>query len=321
MRIFVTGATGFLGFEVTARLVRLGHDCAVLMRSGDLAGTRLAGWSDRVEIVVGDIFQPESYRPALRRFSPEAVVHCAWWGVAGADRNDVRQLDNIPAAGRLVEAAAESGARIVVGVGSQAEYGQKQGPVAEDCVAEPTTLYGVSKVAASRAMLNLAAARGMRGAWGRVFSLYGPGEDRPWLVPTLIRDFMASKAPELTGCEQIWEFTHVADAADAIVALLFGEEAQGVFNIGSGDPVLLRDAVLLLRDLVAPRIEPLFGKIAYRPDQVMHLEADISRIRRATGWRPRVSLADGFEETVAWFRARGERSHEIPALAPMACQR
>lgn len=316
MRIFVTGATGFLGFEVTKRLVDLGHDCAILSRRDDLASSRLASCSDRVHVIAGDVFQPDGYRAALRQFAPEAVIHCAWWGVAGADRNDIRQLDNIPAAGCLVEAAAESGAKIVIGVGSQAEYGQKRGAVPEDSAAEPTTLYGVAKLAAARAVLNIATERGVRAAWGRVFSLYGPGEDRPWLVPSLIRDFMANRAPELTACEQIWEFTHVADAAAAIVALLDSDDARGVFNIGSGDPVRLRDAVLLLRDLVAPRIEPLFGRVAYRPDQVMHLEADISRIRDATGWRPNVSLPRGFAETVAWFRARDESGQQTLASSP-----
>lgn len=304
MRIVLTGASGFLGCEVARQLVARGHDCAVLLRRDDLAQTRLAPLAERVRIISGDLFSPESYRAALRQFAPEALIHCAWQGVAGAARNDIRQLDNIAATARLVEAAAESGARLVVGVGSQAEYGQKSGPTAEDAAAEPTTLYGIAKLAAGQAILNMAAERNIRAVWGRVFSLYGPGEDGAWLVPSLIRAFLADRAPELTACEQIWEFTHVADAAAAIIALLESPEARGTFNIGSGEPVRLRDAVLLLRDLTAPRIVPLFGRVAYRPDQIMRLEADISRIRRATGWRPAVSLERGFAETVAWFRAK-----------------
>ncbi len=309
MRIVLTGASGFLGCEVARQLVARGHDCAVLLRRDDLAQTRLAPLAGRVRIISGDLFSPESYRAALRPFAPEALIHCAWQGVAGADRNDIRQLDNIVATGRLVESAAESGAQIIIGVGSQAEYGQKPGPVGEEAAAEPTTLYGVAKLAAGQAVLNIAAERGLRAAWGRVFSLYGPGADGPWLVPSLIRAFLAEQAPELTSCEQIWEFTHVADAAAAIIALL-ESDARGLFNIGSGAPVRLRDAVLLLRDLTAPQIEPLFGRVAYRPDQIMHLEADMSRIRRATGWRPSVSLERGFAETVAWFRAKAAPGRE-----------
>ena len=52
-----------------------------------------------------------------------------------------------------------------------------------------------------------------------------------------------------------------------------------------------------------PRAEIGFGEIAYRPDQVMHLEANIERLKRATGWAPRVPLERGLEQTVAWCRA------------------
>ncbi|PWB80317.1 MAG: NAD(P)-dependent oxidoreductase [Methylocystaceae bacterium] len=304
MRIFLTGATGFLGAQTLGLLVERGHRCAVLSRREDLASTRLASLSGRIRVAAGDMFDVESYRAALRDFAPEALVHCAWWGVAGADRNDIRQLDNIAATGRLASAAVESGARFLLGVGSQAEYGRRSGAMRETDAAEPTTLYGIAKLASGRALSNIAAERGVRAVWGRVFSLYGPGDDGPWLVPSLIRAFLANRAPELTSCEQIWEFTHVADAAAAIVALLESPAANGVFNIGSGEALRLRDAVLLLRDLAAPQIEPLFGRIAYRPDQVMRLQADISRIRDATGWRPNISLERGLEETIAWFRAR-----------------
>ncbi len=266
----------------------------------DIAATRLAPFAARLQRISGDLFAPETYRAALQRFAPEAVVHCGWRGVAGADRNDVGQLDNIVATGRLAEVSAEAGARILIGVGSQAEYGLLSGRVAEASPTEPTTLYGVSKLAAGRALLAIAAERGLRAAWGRVFSLYGPGEARPWLVPSLIRAFAAGRSPDLTGCEQIWEFTHVGDAAAALLALL-DSDASGAFNIGSGEPLPLRDAVVMLRDLVAPGIEPGFGRTAYRPDQIMHLEADISHIRQVTGWRPIVPLAQGFAETVDWL--------------------
>jgi len=54
-----------------------------------------------------------------------------------------------------------------------------------------------------------------------------------------------------------------------------------------------------LRDLIAPQVEPGFGALPYRPDQIMHLEADISRICANTGWRPRIALHDGLRALAA----------------------
>jgi UDP-glucose 4-epimerase len=324
MRIFITGATGFLGCEVTSLLLARGHDCAALIRR-PVSQTRLASLSRRLTLIGGDLFSPASYVEALAVFRPDVIVHSAWRGAAGVHCDDVAQLDNVAAAVRLFEQAIATGAKAIIGVGSQAEYGPKSGPIAEAANAEPTTLYGIAKLAACRSMTNLTRAAGLRGAWGRVFSLYGPGDDDRRIVSMLIHAFRAKRSPDLTPCEQIWEFTHVRDAAKAIVALVEAPTANGVFNIGSGEAAPLRDVVLKIRDRLAPGVEPSFGRIPYRRDQIMHLQADISRIRAVTGWSPQIPLAIGLDETIDsfltpnpddWFAqtplpASGERSRPI----------
>jgi nucleoside-diphosphate-sugar epimerase len=196
----------------------------------------------------------------------------------------------------VMMAAADAGAQILIGLGSQAEYGACDGPTREDMLSRPETLYGIAKLATCQAWLHTASQRRLRGVWGRIYSLYGPGSDDSWLIPSLLRSFTERKSPKVTACEQVWEFLHAADAAKAIAALIETEKAEGIFNIGSGAPLRLRDAILLMRDLVAPGVEPLFGHVPYRPDQVMHLEADISKITRVTSWRPEISLAQGFAD-------------------------
>ncbi|MDB5651530.1 MAG: GDP-6-deoxy-D-lyxo-4-hexulose reductase [Hyphomicrobiales bacterium] len=290
MRVFLTGATGFLGRAVAIELEARGHVVSRLVRP---APSRVLARQD----IVGDLFDALSYRAALVGFKPDAIVHCGWWGVAGANRNDRRQLDNIVATGALVEAGIAAGARIFVGTGSQAEYGPCGGRIREDHARDPTTLYGVAKVASGQAFLSLVEQAGGRAAWGRVFSLYGRDDEAPWLIPSLIRDFKRGQAPAVTRCEQVWDYLHVSDAARAVVALVECEAARGMFNIGSGEPIALLDVVTTLRDMLAPEIEPLFGAVPYRPDQVMHLEADVQRLRETTGWLPRVTLLEGLRES------------------------
>lgn len=299
----MTGATGFLGAAVVRDLLARTGDLAVLTRH-DLAGSRLETIAGRITSIKGDLFEPESYRAEVITFAPDAIVHCAWSGVSGATRNGKGQLDNLPATGALVDIASRAGAKIVVGIGSQAEYGSCAGPTCETTAPRPTTLYGIVKLAAGQALLQMAAERGMRGIWGRIYSLYGPDDQGAWLIPSMIRALRSGSAPKVTNCEQIWEFLHVADAALAISSLIECDRAHGIFNIGSGSPVRLRDVILKLRDLVAPGITPLFGALPYRSDQVMHLEADITRLRTTTGWRPLVSLEEGLAETAAAFISR-----------------
>jgi UDP-glucose 4-epimerase len=302
MRILMTGATGFLGAAVARDLVSRYGNIAALTRR-DLAGSRLETMADKITAIRGDLLDPESYRTQVMAFAPEAIVHCAWWGVGGDMRNDIRQLDNIPATGALVDIASRAGAKIVIGTGSQAEYGPCDGAACETTAPRPTTLYGIAKLAAGQALLQMTAEREIRGVWGRIYSLYGPGDDGPWLIPSMIRAFRSGSAPKVTICEQTWEFLHVTDAAHAISSLVECATAYGIFNIGSGRPVRLRDVVTKLRDLVAPGITPLFGALPYRSDQVMHLQADITRLQTTTGWSPVVSLEAGLAETAKAFMA------------------
>lgn len=302
-RILVTGATGFIGARVAERLAERGHQLALLLRD-PRDSDRAAALYSGATLIRGDLAAPQSYAPALRAFAPETVIHAAWQGVAGADRNDAAQVANITAAVSLAEESAAAGATAFVGLGSQAEYGPHSRMLDETAETAPTTLYGQSKLAACQATQALCQAAKMRHAWLRVFSTYGPRDNTGWMIPSLIAALRAGQKLPLTPGEQKWGFLFVDDAADAIVAVAETEAADGVFNLGASDAPQLRDTITLLRDMVSPGTALGFGEVPYRPDQVMHLQADIQKLGRVTGWAPRVDLATGLDKTVRWFTSR-----------------
>ncbi|WP_233465555.1 NAD-dependent epimerase/dehydratase family protein [Bradyrhizobium daqingense] len=301
MRIFVTGASGFLGSYLVADLVARGHEVAVLLRPTS-SDWRLGEVRDRLHVVAGGLDDLDGLRRALGAFGPEAVVHMAWRGVAGAERNSPVQAVNVADTVGLAEIAVEVGARIFVGAGSQAEYGPYDRAIREDDAARPTTLYGMAKLAAGSMALRLCEERGLRAAWLRIFSTYGPKDADHWLIPSMIRNLRSGQHMALTACEQRWGFLHARDAASAFRLAITHDAASGIFNLGSPDAPPLRETVTRLRDLVDPGATLGFGELAYRPDQVMVLAADVSRTL-ALGWKPEVSLDEGLRETVNWHDA------------------
>lgn len=303
MKVFLTGAAGFVGAAVLRRLLASGHDVAAPIRPGS-AAARLAWLEGRYQRLDLDLRDGEGLSAAIGRYRADCVIHAAWWGVANSARFERRQIaENIDTACVLVEAAGAAGASSFIGIGSQGEYG----PVAEmreDVLPAPTTLYGASKLATQFLTRQLAAQAGMRHAWGRIFSTYGPGDNDGWLIPTLIRAMLSGERPRVTLGTQHWDWLYVDDIAQAIVALAQTPAAEGVYNIGSGQPVTVRSVIETIRDLAAPGMELVFGEIPFRPDQVMYMKADISRLVAATGWCPQVPMQEGLARTVAWFRGQ-----------------
>lgn len=301
MRVFVTGASGFLGSYLVADLLARGHEVAVLLRP-DSPAWRLADVYDHLHVIPGALEHLDRLRGPLNAFAPQAVLHMAWRGVAGSDRNSPLQAANVADTVTLAELAAEAGAKAFVGAGSQAEYGPYDRAIREDDVPRPTTLYGMAKLAAGSMAMRLCEERGVRAAWLRIFSTYGPKDADYWLIPSMIRNLRSGQHMALTACEQRWGFLHARDAAAAFRLALMHDAASGIFNVGSPEAPPLRETVSRLRDLVDPGASLGFGELAYRPDQVMILAADVSRML-ALGWKPEVPLDQGLRETVDWHDA------------------
>lgn len=303
MRALVTGATGFVGSYLTEALVRGGEEVAVLCRQGsDL--WRLRDVLPRVTVVCGDFTEPEGAEAEIRGFAPDTIFHLAWHGVEGAHRADDAHIDkNLLGSVALLRLAARVGCRTFVGLGSQAEYGPQPDVLNEGAPTEPTTTYGVAKLCTYLLGRHLAASSGMRFVWLRLFSSYGPKDNPGWLIPYLVRALSRGERPALTPGEQRWDYIYVEDAAEAVYAAAASEGAEGLFNLGSGRAHRLREVVEQVRDLIDPALPLGFGGRDYAPDQVMHLQADITRLTEATGWRPKTPLADGLRRTVEWFRA------------------
>ena len=81
-------------------------------------------------------------------------------------------------------------------------------------------------------------------------------------------------------------------------------EAEGVFNLGSGTAYALHEIIERIRYRIDPALLLGFGDVQYRPDQVMHLQADVTKLKMATGWEPRIELNEGLKRTVEWYEKK-----------------
>ena len=298
-RILVTGAGGFVGAAVVRAALAAGHDVIALVRNDR---SRLAAVASRVSLHHVDLAGGPAVAALLGSVKPDIVIHSAWEGVGGALRGGDIQFENIRTTIALADAAIAAGARKFVGIGSQAEYGRYDRKIVESDLPRPTMLYGAAKLAANHLAAQRCREAGVEFAWLRLFSVYGPGDNANWLIPSTAASLVKGKAPKCTAGTQKWDYLHIDDVADGVLAAATTEDATGVFNLASGNPVAVRRIVEMLRDLAAPGLNLAFGTIPFGPDQIMHLEGDNERLRGATGWSVRVPIGEGLRQVVEEMR-------------------
>ena len=309
-RVLLTGASGFVGSYVLASLLESeDREVAVLVRA-DSDTWRIDELLERTRVIEADWADVERIELQAAEFRPDTVVHLAWDGVGPKHRNDERQIANVLRSIGLLRLAQRVGVRHWIGAGSQAEYGPQPAATMETDPTSPTTLYGAAKLSTGHLSRLICAEHGMRFVWLRLFSTYGPRDHDRWLIPYVILRLLNDECPSLTAGQQHWDYTHVSDIAGAIEAVTRSPDADGIFNVGAGRTVTIRRLVERIRDLVDPDLPLGFGEILFRPDQTMHLEADITRLGKTTGWRPQTSLDEGLADTVDWYRANKHRYND-----------
>lgn len=299
-RILVTGAAGFVGAAVARLAAGEGHGVTALVRNAH--SPRLSGLAGRCAIAVADLADHQAVRDHLAMARPDVVIHSAWEGVGGPQRAGDIQLDNIRTTVALVDAAIGCGVRHFVGIGSQAEYGRHDRRIDENAATQPFLLYGAAKLSACHLTRQRAAEAGVRFAWLRLFSPYGPGDNPNWLIPSVTAQILSGQVPRTSPGTQKWDYLHIDDTARGILAAAQSDSAHGVFNLCSGRAVTVRSVVERIRDLARPGLALRFGDIAFGPNQIMHLEGDNARLCAATGWTPQIALDDGLATVVDAMR-------------------
>jgi nucleoside-diphosphate-sugar epimerase len=295
-RVLVTGATGFVGQHILAQGLALGVELHALSRAEQ--------HSDDVRWWQGDLLDADAIKRTLSQVRPDGIVHLAASGVAyGATCNREVTRVNLEGFAVLLDAVRDTGiCPHVASAGSGFEYAPQNRPLREDDPIAPSSVYGVSKAAATQLARLYATSFPITVL--RLFSLYGPGEQEPRVAPYVIAQTRRGLPVELTPGEQVRDYTYVKDAAEGFWHALASTPtapAYRVWNLASGVSVTLRSFLEILGQLLHERgLNPdlRFGARPYRPDELMTYAADIGELRTRLAWAPSTSLAAGLSEMV-----------------------
>ena len=258
--------------------------------------------SDLVEIIECDVHDLQQLPTMIE--CADVFYHFAWDGCFGESRNDlILQEQNVVASLEAVKAAKELGCLKFVGAGSQAEFGPVEGKLNDNVPKNPVTGYGISKHSAQLMTRALCHQLGVEQCWGRILSCYGPGDNDYTMVMSAIVAMLNREHIAFTPGEQIWDYIYVSDCANAFYCIGKDGVSGKCYTIGSGNTKMLKEYIYSIRDAIDISIEVGIGERDYYPNQVMHLEADISELKTDTGFIPKVIFEEGIKKTVEWRKA------------------
>lgn len=305
-KIVIHGASGFLGRHLIRALLKTDNPVFALVRKT----TKLPNFPASKNLTI--VEYKKSLRELEKRFSKNlkgAVFYeFAWQGVFGTERNKPEQYTvNVPLMISSVEFADYIKAKHWIGIGSQAEYGNLNKKVSETDQCQPTTLYGKAKLICSEITQDLCQEFKIDYTWLRLFSPFGPEETHDWLIPYLIKRMLKNQPVKTTLGKQRWDYLYIDDIVKVLFKLV-RSPGLGITNLGSGKAVLIKDVINKIKKLTNSNSKINFGAIPYRNDQVMYMQADISKISKQLRWQPKTDLSSGLAKTIKYYK-KTSRNH------------
>jgi len=296
-RVAITGATGPLGIALINYYIASGVAVTAIVhpsshRLGHLHATHGLDVvpCDLASLAVLGSLLPTDY---------DAFFHLGWIGTDNrATRNDpTTHARNILYTLDAVNLAHNLGCSVFIGAGSHIE---KVG-ISSDLPVESEETYGIAKYAAGRLSLKLCEQLSIRHCWGRVLSIYGPGDRATTALMYCIGTLLKGDSPSLTSGEQLWDYLYVDDCAAAFALMAVHGRHGASYDICSGESRPLREFFVMARDAIDPSLTLGLGDILYPQGQPMNLFGDIGPLRADTGFTPKIAFDEGIRETIRWL--------------------
>ncbi len=304
-KVFLTGATGFVGSHLARRLLADNWAVHVLARpTSDF--WRIKDILPRLSVHIGDLRDRPALEKVINEIKPRGIFHLAVSNMASGVRaldQDVI-LDNLLAAINLIEAAASIDYDFFVNTGSFLEYGIKTGAAKESDMSEPPELYSITKLAAELYARSAAKSKNKPIVTLRLFTPYGPAVQPGRLIHEIVTKALKDEDIILSSPAISRDFIYVKDVAALYVAA--ADKAKNfrgeTFNAGSGRAITIGEIVDFVLKETGSTSQVQWGSHHGADYDSDKWQADMTKTHNSLKWRPQYDLPAGLLKTIAWYK-------------------
>ncbi|NLE75192.1 MAG: GDP-mannose 4,6-dehydratase, partial [Chloroflexi bacterium] len=313
-RALITGINGFVGSHLAEHL--LAHTDWQVFGTALGRLDALQGIADRLTLFPAELSQAAVMERILDESQPDYVFHLAAQPLPAASKVDPWGTleNNIRLQLNLLEAVASQGlgCRVLV-VGSSEEYGAVKPadlPVNEETPLRPLNAYGLSKITQDYMGLQYYLSHGIPVLRVRPFNHFGPRQRAGFVAADFAQQIAAAEAGQqeprvsVGNLDVSRDFSDVRDVVRAYRLLMVSGQPGEVYNVGSGQAYSIQELLDTLLSLSPQPIQVWQDPARVRPADVPSVRCDASKLKRDTGWEPRIPFAQSLQDVLGYWRAQ-----------------
>ncbi len=304
-RILITGAAGFIGSHLARRALVENYELHAFIKSSTNTW-RITDLLPKIKVHNIDLKDAAGLRTVLKEVSPAIIIHCAVANVYSGISASERELfeTNFWGTINLIQAAQDINYQCFINTGTSSEYGFKDKPIKESDLCEPNIQHGIFKLGATLYSQLIACSFNKPIVTLRLFSPYGPYDDKRRFTTLAILNAIQNKDLKLSKPTFARDYIYIDDVVDLYFECI--EKAQQysgqIFNVGMGRQSTLKDIVETINKLTGTKTNiswNAFKAFSYDTD---FWQADMTKTFNHFSWRPRYNLESGLKKFIEWMR-------------------
>lgn len=296
--LLITGGSGFIGKACLRSLVDSDYNIYAITR--DI--TKVPKFANNITWLETDLFNFKSISKLIKEISPTHLLHLAWVTDHGTYTHSPENIDWLNASKSLIDTFISAGGKRIVVAGSCAEYHWDDGSCIEHVSKlRSQSVYSQSKNHLFNYINAVTNHCDVEHAWGRIFFVYGPGEEKTKLVSSIIDNIIHKQVINIKHPGYLRDYIYIDDVAQ-IFTQLISDPYVGPINIGSGKAIAIIDIAQLISKILLGSVSISTEITAHEQNIDSIIEADISLLTSALSFEPKYNLKTGITNTINWYK-------------------
>jgi len=294
VKIFITGATGFLGKHMLDKINKLDFNIMALSRiNNHLEYER----QNKCQWLIGDLSDLNSIKKQILHFDPDVVIHLAWQDIPNYSNSisKINLMNSIQLFDLIID---NTNCNKIIISGSCYEYGKMFGECSENDAIILNSYFSWAKVSLYKYLLLKMENTNISLLWFRIFYVYGFGQRSDSLIPSIIESYKNSLIPVINSPDNKNDFIHVDDVIDALIKAIKKDCVSGIYNIGNGKSESVYDVCKIIEENM-----PIVSNLSYEKNNSSKMSeidfwANIEKVKKALNWEPKIGIKKGIIKSI-----------------------